>query len=752
MKKTILLNLIFFFVLGSGFISGQSKSFVKAKECYQEGKFIKALKKIEKVKNDKSQTKNAEMYLLESKILLGVNDVEPDEKVKKDAVKAAIKAKLKADDPQFIKNNQAHYDLIGQINTDEALTYFNNKRYSKAIVLFKRSLELGQDSFAEYMLAKSYVLSKSNRRAFPLLDDLVNKQYANYLNDGNKPGFMADAFNIYTGILYEKEKYDSAEFYLIMGLDMFPTDKEMLTRQKKVWYGKVGQIPLSYTLYDFLDKATQTYPFDSVFTFKKNGVYLMFISNNIKAKDFVASDSWLQRMISEKMNLSSRNPSERQKKQDYFLEKDSAIILEKLLFYFGNFKELEAQNIIFERYTNAKFGKSSEASLKHLEGLFPAQIVSSIYKYEIKQTKSKPLINQRLRWYNQLKASAEKKASDFEALLAMNNEVSNSSNRTIMKNDYRELLMNYWRLSIREQDFWKAYELGVKADAIGVKGRSELWKQTIRADFRVNYYGTRVLLNRPASEPYGFAWNGEVSNCNPGFLPDSILKKISKRINYFRRTAHLSSPVGLMTNYNKACQWAALFYTANNNLTHELNPNLNCYTRGGAKAARLGLLTQGVHTSIAVTEFMNDRNSSVGNRRWLLYPPTQFMGFGCTDDQSVLQCVEDKISWDTSSYISNGVAWPPKGYSSSIFAFKYWSYSSYQNFEGAKVTMVNEETGKQMACTVQEIKNGYGMPSLVWQPAELIRRKNEDASYQVTIALKGGRVIQYTVHLVKTEL
>jgi hypothetical protein len=537
-----------------------------------------------------------------------------------------------------------------------------------------------------------------------------------------------------------------------MGLEMFPTDQAMLMRQKNVWYSRLGQIPLSYTLFDFLDKATQTYRFDSVFTFKKNGVYLMFISNNIKNGNKVAADSWLQKILIEKMDLALMNPTDQQKKQDFFLEKDSAIIYEKMLFYFGNFKEVEVQKVLFNKYKNAKFSSSSALALKHLEGLFPAEIVSSLYKDEIQSTKSKPLVKQRYIWYQELKSKGAKKPSDYEALLAINKEIRTSANSAIMKKDYADLLSEYWKQSVELEDFWKAFELGEIADRENVESRSDLWKYTIQADFKVNYFGSRVLLKTPASAPYGYSWNGSTENCNPGFLPDSILKKVSKRINYFRREAHLTNPIGLMENYNRACQWAALFYTANNNLTHKLSPDLTCYTRGGAQAARLGLLTQGVHTSIAVTEFMNDNNPSAGNRRWLLYPPTQFMGFGCTDNQSVLQCVEEKMTWDTSTYINKGVAWPPEGYSPSIFAFKYWSYSGYQDFTNASISMTHIESGEVMPCRIQEIKNGYGMPCLVWQPKDLIRKSNRDASYRVIITLKNSKTISYIVHLVKVEL
>lgn len=66
--------------------------------------------------------------------------------------------------------------------------------------------------------------------------------------------------------------------------------------------------------------------------------------------------------------------------------------------------------------------------------------------------------------------------------------------------------------------------------------------------------------------------------------------------------------------------------------------------------------------------------------------------------------------------------------------------------------MTHIETGKTIPCTVQEIKSGYGMPSLVWQPAELIRKNNEDATYRVSITLANKKVIHYFVHLVKVEL
>ena len=211
---------LFFTLFGiSAVLLSQSKQFLKAEECYLEGKYEKALIKIEKSKKDKVQAKEPNTYLLESKILLGLNSLEPSAQLKKDAVKAAIKAKTKAkNNQQFISENQDHYKRISQINLNDALNFYNDKRYSKAIVLFKRSLELANDSFAQFMLGKCYLLNRSYRNALPIFDELLNKQYAHFVRSNVKADFLPDAFNLYTKTLSQKGLHDSAEILLVNGL------------------------------------------------------------------------------------------------------------------------------------------------------------------------------------------------------------------------------------------------------------------------------------------------------------------------------------------------------------------------------------------------------------------------------------------------------------------------------------------------------------------------------------------------------
>lgn len=729
-------------------LQAQNKNYDKAVECFNDGKYEKALKQIEKAKTDNLQSRKSETYLLESKVLLKLSDKNPNSDFTRDAVKAAIKAKDKSEDPNFVHANQAHYNEIAKINMTEAMSYYNAQRYTKAIVLFKRSLELNEDSFAQYLLAKSYILYNDYRRGMQIFDDLINKQYSHYVQSGLKPSFMSEAFNMYTDALVAKNHSDSAELYLKMGLEMYPRDKDLLAKQKKVWYHRLTEIPLSFTLFDFLNKATNTYPYDSIFTFKKNGVYLMFIGNNIKANDIVAADSWLNRFIAEKTKLANASTTERQKSWDYFLENDQSIILEKLLFYFGNYGQTDAQNYVFDKYVTNKFGKSKDAeSLKYLENIFPANIVASLYAYKINEDQTKSLTQQRNSWYQTLLDNREKIASDYEAILSINRSILNNHNRVKLEEDYQNLLFAYWDHSLDMKDFWKAYELGNVAQKKYAERAKGLWEKTIKADFYENYFGSRVLLNTPNTKAYGFTWNGSVSDCNPGYLPDTIYDKVVQRINYFRRTAGITNPIALMANYNLSCQAAALFFTANSNLTHDLSADLYCYSFNAAKAGKYGLLSQGMHTAIAITEFMNDNTPSTGNRRWFLYPPTQFMGYGCTNDKNVLWCVNENNDWDTAQFINTGIAWPPSGYSPRMFAFKNWSYSAYQNFDGATVTLTRLSDNRVVPCTVFEQVNGYGMPTLVWQPDMLIRKGQENEDYKVAIKLKNGKTVSYVVHL-----
>ena len=730
-------------LLGSSLL-GQSKHYLKAKSCFEDGKYSKALKKIEKAKTDKAVLDKEKVYLLESKTYLALNEIEPDLDYTKKAVKAAIRAKDKSDNPQgWVVQNKELYRKISDINQQEALSYYNQERYSKAITYFKRSMELNKDSYVSYLLGKSYILYNDFSRGMPILDELLNEQFQGYQKSHKSPSFLSDAFNIYTDALITKNYEDSAEVFLDMGLEMFPTDRGLLIKQKELWVKLVGKIPLSLSLFKFLDNATELYPYDSFFTFKKNGAYLMFISNQLEEKNKDKID-WLSKFIQEKVSLASANQRAIHKEWDYFLEKDSLFLLEKIAFYFGNFENETAQKEVFKRYAKSKYNGNYLEAMENLQALFPAFQVADLYQSLLAERYSRELINQRLVWYKGLLDKDEKVAEDFEALLRVNTSLGKA-----YKSDRINIVFDYWNNSLDIKDFWKCYELGKIAERLNSKRAKDLWVKTITEDYKKNYFGTRVLPNVPGDTPYGYTWNGDVSSCYPGFLPDSILRKVAQRINYFRRTAGIEEPIALSKSYNSACQEAVLFYTANKNLTHELNYNLYCYSDAAAQAGEKSLLSAGVHTTIAITSFMADNSASLGNRRWMLYPPTKYMGFGSSQDRNALWCVVNNNTWDSSAYTQHGIAWPPQGYSPAIFQFKYWSFSAYRDFKDAKVVMINSATNEKVKCEIQPLENGYGMPTLVWSP-EIKRITKESQRFLIEILFKDGKKISYEVNLEPT--
>lgn len=758
MKKIQCLLLISLFLITCTSAFGQYKYYSKAQEQYEKASYSKALKYLEKAKNDKEISNDPETYILESKIWLGINNTEHTDDASKNAVKSAIKAKIKAEDESFVQQHAEHYAMIAQINNTEAISYYNNQRYSKSIPLFKRGLELNNDSFINYMLANAYIKNNDDRLGMPILEEVILGQFENYLNERPFGDFTREAFDIYTSHLIKNRFDDSTELFLSMGLSMFPSDKSLLDKQKVIWYQRLDEYPLSYQLFDFLNTATQTYPFDSVFTFKKNGVYLSFINNNIKSNRIATADSWLNLMKNEKISLAIQIPSEKQRKEDFFLEKDSIKFLEKMVYYFGNYGQDKAQGHIFDKFAKAKYGNDATSYLKainDLKPIFPANIVANSYEYAVQATSSDKtqlaaIKASRLEWYRRLLYADDKTSSSYAALLNINTAIAKTDKSKSLLKDRENILLAYWNNEIIDKDFWRSYELGNQFEKEfptndTLKG---MWTNTIKADFDYGYFDTRILLQTPSTQPYGFTWNGTVSNCNPGQLPDSILKKITMRINYFRRLAGIENPIGLATNLNAACQEAVLFYAANKNLTHDLSESLSCYSLNAAEAAKYSLLSQGMHTAIAISEFMNDDTKSVGNRRWMLFPPTKVMGFGCTDFQNALWCVNENNNWDTNYYKSNYIAWPPANYVPKMFAFKNWSFSGFYDFKDATVKLTELKTNADIPCEVYPEITGYGMPTLVWAPKTLYRSLPGNTDIKVEIKLKSGKKMSYIVHLI----
>ena len=272
-----------------------------------------------------------------------------------------------------------------------------------------------------------------------------------------------------------------------------------------------------------------------------------------------------------------------------------------------------------------------------------------------------------------------------------------------------------------------------------------------KENFRVNYYNTRIQSRKEGTKVISdFVWNGSTKPCQRGTIEDSIHQKVEDRINYFRVSAGVP-PIYLDSQLNDWCQRAALVMETTNRLNHELPKSWACYSPEAAEAAKFSLLTQNATTTLAVTSFVADQtHPTLGNRRWMLYPFSMIWGHGSTKTKCVIWALDDSRKRDTLYYAANFVAWPYNGYVSKMFLFKKWSFSLFADMTDAKVTMVMNK--KPVNLTLENLVEGYGLPTLVWTPQLDLTQLKEGDKIDVTIKLKGNKTYYYSVKVFDYQL
>jgi uncharacterized protein YkwD len=252
------------------------------------------------------------------------------------------------------------------------------------------------------------------------------------------------------------------------------------------------------------------------------------------------------------------------------------------------------------------------------------------------------------------------------------------------------------------------------------------------------------LTSYMASENVPMDWNGDILTCLAGTNSPSFREAIIRRVNFFRAMAGLPGVVTLNELWSGKCQEAALMMAAHGSLSHYPDPTWKCYTTAGAEAAAQSNLYHGRNDASAIDGYMDDwgaPNYFVGHRRWILYPPQQFMGTGSVpSEQGILGA---NALWVVGGFGSRPpqpvwVSWPPEGFLPYQLLPKIsarWSLSiSGADFTSAQVVM--SCAGTNVSLTVEALQNdhGYADNTIVWIPNGVSTTPpGSDLTYQVSV-------------------
>ena len=234
-------------------------------------------------------------------------------------------------------------------------------------------------------------------------------------------------------------------------------------------------------------------------------------------------------------------------------------------------------------------------------------------------------------------------------------------------------------------------------------------------------------------------WTGNINTCDPGTISTLSINNTLDRINYFRDLVGLPSDIIFDPILNQKCQESALMMEANGTVDHFPPASWNCYTADGASAANYGNLAFGIHSSDAITGFIQDpgiNNYSVGHRRWLLYTRANTFGTGSTDNTNVTW-VMDLPSFNAPFY--EFVAYPSEGFFPAPLVFERWSLSVPDaDFSNTTISMTDEQ-GINIPLTIEPQFPGgaiIGDNTIVWVPdqAYLNLNSSEDEKYTINIS------------------
>ncbi len=244
------------------------------------------------------------------------------------------------------------------------------------------------------------------------------------------------------------------------------------------------------------------------------------------------------------------------------------------------------------------------------------------------------------------------------------------------------------------------------------------------------------------------------------------------RINYYRAMAGVPGDVEFKEELSRIAQLTALIMGGNNNIGHfpDLAGFQNYLSAEGVQGAQDSNLAIGSYGPGSVNEYMQDKgsgNTSVGHRRWLLFPPMKEMGTGDTPAAAIPAETQANIPGNPTevrranaihifSNLNFGahpttdvayVAFPQEGYVPYHNVYPRWSFSIKDaNFKNATVTMTRDGSPINVALEVLDPDpddpnaGSLGDNTLVWVYDGLNANESHthpkpvsDVTYQVTI-------------------
>ncbi len=246
-------------------------------------------------------------------------------------------------------------------------------------------------------------------------------------------------------------------------------------------------------------------------------------------------------------------------------------------------------------------------------------------------------------------------------------------------------------------------------------------------------------------------WTGDVGACNEGANSAELAADVLRRINWYRAQAGVKADITAVADKDQKCAEAALVMSRQDDLSHTPleefagNPCLSEGADTGANRSNLALGNQGPR---AIDRLMIDRgngNTSVGHRRWTLYPRMQTTGNGSIpeNDDGPAAHAQWVIGDFRSSPPPFPVMWPNQGFipwqvvpddeeDPARWSFTYPG----ADFSLAVVTVerLGDGAPEPVATQRETPRTGFGDNTLVWRMTGVPAvAPGKDTVYRVTV-------------------
>ena len=755
----------------------QNKVLAKAEKAYIDGNLGSANNAIDKCLKDKDNKNNVMVYLLKSKIMLGIskdkNLYSKYPGALKDALKYGEKAMILLKSADMVKygndfvnhfqvlyDEDAYFKTLLKISNKEAMESYDLNKYAKALPMFRRSLAFSNDTQAQVLMADCYWQLGQKAESVPMFKNTAEMIYAAVLDSNSKVyGYQKEPFRKLCLYYISIKAYDSAYLIVKNGREIFPNDPVLNDYTYGLLRYNLEKIPPSIDYLNAIKMGLKDFPADSFLNHRENSIYIYLLNSLAIEHQQKAYDSLMTVFCKTKLEKAKLNDFYTVQRFDAFAGKSVSECESILKSQFKNMALSEACYALWMHQNAASINANKVPELGFQSAIMSeADIQMAEYVFNNHMAlnpKQRSLIAFRAK-YTQSKFTNPVKFYDLLSMIHLCDSASKYS-KTF---EFQKQSVNY-RLQLLSQsidsnefylfrDLWPSTLQMCKASIYVAQNKTlqALWQPMIEKDFKINYFGSRVNTgNKTEAGIPTYQWNGYADSCIAGSMPKSVMESAERRVNYFRRTAGLNSPVVFTIQNNAYCMSAALMCEANKSMSHEPSDGWRCYIPAGLDALKQGIISKDGNPAIAITAAMGQNHPSVGNRRWLLSPKTQYMGIGTSKTYSVIYALDQSRLIDSNQYKNQFIAWPPAKDCPKMLIFKKWSFSIDSDLKGAVVEMQDAQ-GNPIELKQEAVVNGYGMNTLVWEPTINLKSLDNNSSFKVNITLANKASFQYLVNVI----